>query len=176
MIALDTNVLVRFLVEDDAAQTAKVTALIEKTISEKETLFISDVVLCETVWVLTSRYGFSRAEVAGVLRELLDADHLSFSAPSQHARALDAFSRGKAISPTMSFVSMGSRSDALPSPRSTRRCSRSRDICRREATVIGLVAHDDACNRGGRLPASCTAGPAQGTIRSWLAAVIDTLT
>jgi len=95
MIALDTNVLVRFLVEDDAAQTAKATALIERTVSDGATLFISDVVLCETVWVLTARYGFSRAEVAAVLRRLLDAEHLSFATPAQHSRALAAFSAGK---------------------------------------------------------------------------------
>jgi predicted nucleic-acid-binding protein len=95
MIALDTNVLVRFLVEDDAVQAAKATALIEQATSDNTTLFISDIVLCETVWVLTSRYGFSRVEVAEVLRRLVNADHLSFSAQSQHARALAAFSTGK---------------------------------------------------------------------------------
>lgn len=95
MIALDTNVLVRFLVEDDAVQAAKATALFERAIADGTALFISDVVLCETVWVLISRYGFSRAEVAEVLRRLLEAEHLTFPAPSQHARALAAFSSGK---------------------------------------------------------------------------------
>jgi predicted nucleic-acid-binding protein len=95
MIALDTNVLVRFLVEDDVSQTAKVMSLFEQVIADGSTLFISDVVLCETVWVLISRYGFSRAEVAAVLQRLLNADHLSFSAPSQYARALAAFVVGK---------------------------------------------------------------------------------
>lgn len=95
MIALDTNVLVRFLVEDDEVQAAKATSLIEQAIADDAALFISDVVLCETVWVLMSRYGFSRVEVAAVLRQLLDADHLSFPAPAQYARALAAFSAGK---------------------------------------------------------------------------------
>jgi predicted nucleic-acid-binding protein len=45
--------------------------------------------------VLLSRYGFSRAEVAAVLQRLINADHLSFSAPSQYARALAAFVVGK---------------------------------------------------------------------------------
>jgi predicted nucleic-acid-binding protein len=58
-------------------------------------LFISDVVLCEAVWVLGSRYGFSRAEVAEVLQQLLRAKHLSFIAPDQLARALDAFAKEK---------------------------------------------------------------------------------
>jgi predicted nucleic-acid-binding protein len=95
MIALDTNVLVRFLVEDDIAQAAKATALIEQAISDGATIFISDVVLCETVWVLSSRYGFSRAEVETVLGHLLHAAHLSFSSPSQYARALAAYSTSK---------------------------------------------------------------------------------
>jgi predicted nucleic-acid-binding protein len=51
VIAIDTNVLVRFLVEDDAVQTAKVTSLFEQEIADGSTLFVSDVVLCETVWV-----------------------------------------------------------------------------------------------------------------------------
>lgn len=58
MIGVDTNVLVRFLVEDDEQQAAKVIALFEKVIAEDSTLFISDIVLCETVRVLSSRYHF----------------------------------------------------------------------------------------------------------------------
>ncbi len=95
MIAIDTNVLVRFLVEDDAVQTAKVTSLFEQAIADGSTLFVSDVVLCETVWVLLSRYLFSRTEVAVVLRSIIKADHLTFSVPSQFARALAAFLVGK---------------------------------------------------------------------------------
>ena len=52
MIALDTNVLVRFLVEDDARQTAEAAALIKRVVDADGTLFVSDIVLCETVWVL----------------------------------------------------------------------------------------------------------------------------
>jgi predicted nucleic-acid-binding protein/bifunctional DNA-binding transcriptional regulator/antitoxin component of YhaV-PrlF toxin-antitoxin module len=95
MIALDTNVLVRFLVEDDAAQASRAAALIEQAIADGTALFISDVVLCETVWVLTARYGFSRVEVAAVLRRLLDADHLVFATPPQNVRALAAYAAGK---------------------------------------------------------------------------------
>lgn len=95
MIGIDTNVLVRFLVEDDPNQAAQATSLIENAVTEGTTLFVSDVVLCETVWVLTARYGFSRPEVASVLGRLLQADHLSFRAPAQHARALAAFSNGR---------------------------------------------------------------------------------
>ncbi len=95
MIGLDTNVLVRFLVEDDDEQTAKASALIENAIAKNSTLFISDIVLCETVWVLSSRYRFSRQEIASVLRRLCEVDHLSFAPTSRCVHALVAYAAGK---------------------------------------------------------------------------------
>jgi hypothetical protein len=59
VIALDTNVLVRYLVEDDAKQTALAAALIERAIADDESLYVSDVVVCETVWVLSVAYKFA---------------------------------------------------------------------------------------------------------------------
>lgn len=94
MIALDTNVLVRFLVEDDEAQTAAAAALIEETLSAGEGLFVSDIVLCETVWVLTAAYRVKRPAVISILRELLRAKQLAFSAPDLASRAIDAFAAG----------------------------------------------------------------------------------
>lgn len=95
MIGVDTNVLVRFLVEDDEEQAAKVIALFEKAIADDSTLFISDIVLCETVWVLSSRYHFSRADIASVLQRLFEADHLSFTSTHQHVNALKAYAENK---------------------------------------------------------------------------------
>lgn len=95
MIALDTNVLVRFLVEDDEAQSAAAAALIEETLSTGEGLFVSDIVLCETVWVLTASYRVKRPTTISVLRELLRARQVAFSTPDGISRALDAFARGR---------------------------------------------------------------------------------
>ena len=95
MIALDTNVLVRYLVEDDAKQTAASVALINRAIADEETLFLSHVVVCETVWVLHVSYRVGRKEIAAVLRNLLRARHLSFNASDQLVRALDAYEGGK---------------------------------------------------------------------------------
>ena len=95
MIALDTNVLVRYLVEDDATQTASAAALIHRVIANDDTLFVSDVVVCETVWVLSVSYHVGRQEIASVLRNLLRARHLTFSATDQLIRALDAYEAGK---------------------------------------------------------------------------------
>jgi predicted nucleic-acid-binding protein len=94
MIGLDTNVLVRFLVDDDEEQCRRATRRIEDAIERKEDLFISDIVMCETVWVLTSAYRFSRAEVTEVLSRLLRAKQVAFSSSDRLARTLDAFRNG----------------------------------------------------------------------------------
>jgi predicted nucleic-acid-binding protein len=95
MIALDTNVLVRYLVEDDVKQTAAAAALIDRVMADDDTLFVSDVVVCETVWVLSVSYDIRRTQIAVVLRNLLRARHLTFSAGDQLIRALDAYETGK---------------------------------------------------------------------------------
>ena len=93
MIALDTNVLVRFLVEDDQAQTRKAKSLVQKAVAQDTPLFISDVVLCETVWVLASCYHVDRKDIVGVLRQLLRARHLKFASVDCLANAVEAFER-----------------------------------------------------------------------------------
>lgn len=95
MIALDTNVLVRYLVEDDVKQTTVAAALIERAIADDESLFVSDVVVCETVWVLSVAYKVGRKEIAAVLRNLFRARHLAFGTVEQLIRALEAYELGK---------------------------------------------------------------------------------
>ena len=95
MIALDTNVLVRFLVVDDKAQSARAARLVERTVAAGATLFVSDVVVCETVWVLLSSYRVSRTEVGSILGQLFKASHISFRDVDGLERALERFVRGK---------------------------------------------------------------------------------
>ena len=95
MIALDTNVLVRYLVDDDAQQGARAAALIHRAIDADDPLFVSDVVVCETVWVLAISYRVGRADIASLLRDLFRAKHLRYSAVDQLVRALDAYESGK---------------------------------------------------------------------------------
>lgn len=95
MIALDTNVLVRFLVEDDAAQHRRATQLIERASREEIPLLVTDVVLCELVWVLDYSYRVDRPELIAVLRELLSARQLLIVSRDSIARAVDAFAAGR---------------------------------------------------------------------------------
>jgi len=95
MIALDTNVLVRFLVEDDERQSQKATRFIKSALKRDERLFVSDIVMCETVWVLSSAYRFSRTEIVEALTGLLRARNMVFSSSDRLARALHAYSTSK---------------------------------------------------------------------------------
>ncbi len=75
MIAIDTNVLVRFLTRDDPEQAARVRALFATLSAENPALVCREVVL-ELVWVLGYSYNFSRAEIAGALEGVLAAVEL----------------------------------------------------------------------------------------------------
>lgn len=75
MIGLDTNVLVRYLAQDDPAQTPRATELIESLTAEAPG-FISQVVLVETVWVLESCYAADAARIAEVVETLLHVETL----------------------------------------------------------------------------------------------------
>ena len=70
MIALDTNVVVRFLVNDDEVQGRKTRALFDSAEKTGESLFITAPVLLELIWVLSAVYDFTRNEVIQAL-ELL---------------------------------------------------------------------------------------------------------
>ncbi len=95
MIALDTNVLVRFLVRDDAAQARRARALIERGIEAGDRFFFSDIVLCETVWVLDRAYAFTRSEIISALRALVSARHAVFESTARIRAAIDRYAVGK---------------------------------------------------------------------------------
>jgi predicted nucleic-acid-binding protein len=95
MLALDTNVLVRYLAQDDAKQSAAATLLIEQRLSASDRGYVSLVALLETVWVMESRYSAGPALVADILADLLDAASLEVQdAPAVRA-ALQRYRPGK---------------------------------------------------------------------------------
>ena len=88
MIGLDTNVLVRYLAQDEAGQSARATRLIERELSEREPGFIGLIVLVETCWVLKRLYGATAAELHETVRDFLDARQLAVENRALVARAL----------------------------------------------------------------------------------------
>jgi len=73
LIGLDTNVVVRYVMQDDARQAAIATRLFERTLSAEHPGFLSAIVLCEVAWVLETSYGATREALHEVLRGLLQS-------------------------------------------------------------------------------------------------------
>jgi len=76
VIGLDTNILVRYLTQDDPAQSRKATEILERRLTEQNPGFVSIVAMVETVWVLDRAYGFSSQEIAAAVERILQADVL----------------------------------------------------------------------------------------------------
>ncbi|HEY8873519.1 MAG TPA: type II toxin-antitoxin system VapC family toxin [Stellaceae bacterium] len=89
MLAVDTNVIVRYLTRDDAAQFAKADALVKNN-----DVYVCTTVLLETEWVLRRGYGFSRAEILDALVAFAGLPRVTLEDPALAARALDWMSRG----------------------------------------------------------------------------------
>lgn len=81
MKSIDTNVLVRYLVQDDVAQSKKATQFIEKEYDFENTIFISSIVLCELIWVLESAYEYPKKIIADVLEKILRTRQFSIENP-----------------------------------------------------------------------------------------------
>lgn len=94
MISLDTNVVVRFLVRDDAKQARAAKGLVERLDREDERAHVSDIVLCELVWVLRSAYRMGRLPIARALRQLVAAKQLVFESHDAIQRAIHAYETG----------------------------------------------------------------------------------
>lgn len=76
MIGLDTNVLVRYIVRDDPAQTALADRCVEDACSREQPGFVSQVVLAELAWVLIRGYGYTRQALGQVISTLLTSEEL----------------------------------------------------------------------------------------------------
>ena len=78
MLGIDTNVLVRFLVRDDKAQFEKARKLIKREVAAGRRVFVNQLVLMETEWVLRSRYAVPKNQIIEAISGLLDATDVQF--------------------------------------------------------------------------------------------------
>lgn len=95
MIGLDTNVLVRYVMQDDPRQSPKANRLIE-SLSGDEPGFVPVVCLLELVWVLSGSYGLDQAGVAAALEALLRSKELVIDRAELVAQALNRYSQAGA--------------------------------------------------------------------------------
>ena len=96
MIGLDTNVLVRYVTQDDARQSLLATRVFEQELSPEKPGLVTLITLCELVWVLEDCYSASRDHVLQVVEGLLTSRQISVESSSLVWRALHQFAVSKA--------------------------------------------------------------------------------
>ena len=96
MPALDTNVLVRYVVQDDSGQLAAAKRLISRCVAEGQSLFVPVTVALELEWVLRASFGCVKDDVLQVLSNLFSAAELTFESERALEVALQLYREGSA--------------------------------------------------------------------------------
>jgi predicted nucleic-acid-binding protein len=96
VIGLDSNVLVRYLTQDDAAQSRKANQVVEAALQSREALYLNHVVVCETYWVLARAYDYERDELVTAIETILSAAQFEFEDKNALWQALAAFRQSSA--------------------------------------------------------------------------------
>src|ERR1700722_1723922 len=94
MVGLDTNVILRYLLQDDPKQTPLANHIVDQVLSQENPGFITLVTVLEIVWVLRSLLKQTRTEIATHLENLLAADTLEVQNEQQVFEAVFALRRG----------------------------------------------------------------------------------
>ncbi len=94
MIGLDTNVILRYLLQDDPKQTSQVNQIIDRQLSEQNPGFINVATILEIVWVLRSLFKQSPSQIAAHIEHLLAADSFEVQNEQQVFEATFALKRG----------------------------------------------------------------------------------
>ena len=95
MIGFDTNVIVRYLTQDDPVQSPKATGLIERGLTEEDPGFVSVVAMAETAWVLERVYGRTAEEIAAVIERMLEVEVLVVESEQEVFTAMIAAKEGR---------------------------------------------------------------------------------
>jgi predicted nucleic-acid-binding protein len=96
MRGLDTNVLVRYLTQDDPVQAPKATQIIEEGVEQGDVFYLTSIVLCELVWVLEGAYDYSRHDIQMVLDRILRTAQFRFDHKDQLWLAWHDYRAGRA--------------------------------------------------------------------------------
>jgi predicted nucleic-acid-binding protein len=96
MIGLDTNVLVRYLVDDEPRQSRRARQVVQRARSKSEQIFLSQIVLCELVWVLAGAYRADSRDILQTLNRLADDPSFVLESRDRVRRAIDRLATGKA--------------------------------------------------------------------------------
>ena len=109
MIGLDTNILVRYLTQDDPVQSARAADLLERRLTEKNPGFVSVVAMVETVWVLDRAYFLTTQEIATAIERLLQVEVLAIENEQEVFSAMVALKQGHGSFADALIAELGAR-------------------------------------------------------------------
>lgn len=124
MIGIDTNVLVRYIVQDEPAQARLAEKCLEARCSSELPGRINVIVLCELAWVLARGYGCDRQTVASVVRRILTSPELSVEEDEAVWQALKQYEKGPADFPDYLLGLLNQRNGAFPTVTFDRRAAK----------------------------------------------------
>lgn len=107
MIGLDTNVLVRYLAQDDPIQSRRATEFIEGRLAEDNPGFVSVVAMTETVWVLERSYGLPGQRIAAIVERLLQSESIVVESEHDVFTAMIALKEGRGTFADALIVELG---------------------------------------------------------------------
>jgi predicted nucleic-acid-binding protein len=109
MIGLDTNILVRYLTQDDPIQSAKAREIVERQLTEDNPGFVSIVAMVETVWALERAYGLATHEIARAIERVLQTDVLVVENEQEVFTAMIALKEGQGSFADGVIAALGAR-------------------------------------------------------------------
>jgi predicted nucleic-acid-binding protein len=109
MIGLDTNILVRYLVQDDPVQSPKATQIVERRLTEQNPGFVSVVTMAEIVWVLERAYGLPTHAIAAAIERILQIGVIVVENEQEVFTAMIAVKNGSASFADALIAALGAR-------------------------------------------------------------------
>ena len=113
MIGLDTNVIVRYLTQDDPVQSLKATEIIERRLTPANPGFLSVVTMAETFWVLERAYGLTAQEIAAAIERILQVEVLVVENEQEVFAAMVALKQGQGAFADALIAELGARAGCI---------------------------------------------------------------
>ena len=113
MTGLDTNIIVRYLTQDDPVQSRKAADIIERRLSVSRPGFVSVVTMAETVWVLDRAYRFTAKEIAAAVERMLQVEVLLIQHEQEVFTAMVALKQGRSSFSDALIAELGAHEGCL---------------------------------------------------------------
>lgn len=113
MIGLDTNILIRYLMQDDPVQSRKAAEILERRLTDENPGFISVVVMAEIVWVLDHAYGLADSKIVAAIERMLQIDVLLVENEQEVFTAMIMLKEGRGSFADALIAELGNRAGCL---------------------------------------------------------------